>query len=411
MKKSKGLLAEHPIPLLRACALLAVLLQSVIVVALQSSAQETLEFAPTLAGPVAAYSFDEGSGTTVTDASGNGNNGIITGATWTNQGKFGNALSFTAPDWVTVNDSNTLDLTSGMTLEAWIFPTAVTGNWTTVIFKEQPEVNNQVYGLYGSSPSTLPLIDVYTDTIHELYGPTPLPLNDWTFLAATYDAVNGLSLFVNGAQVAHLTVTGNMVTSTGPLRMGGNSLFGEYFEGIIDNVRIYNRALSQTEIQIDMNLPVIGVMPTPTPGSTASPTPTATATHSPTPTATATHSPTPTATATHSPTPTATATHSPTPTATATHSPTPTATATHSPTATATAVHSPTPTATAVDSPTPTATAAHSPTPTPPPSPTPTPGPCAWSSDYWANHPEVWCLESIQIGCVDRKSTRLNSSH
>ena len=47
-----------------------------------------------------------------------------------------------------------------------------------------------------------------------------------------------------------------MLTSTGPLRIGGNAIWGEYFSGLIDEVRIYNRALSQAEIQAEMNAPV-----------------------------------------------------------------------------------------------------------------------------------------------------------
>src|ERR1041384_7419120 len=91
-----------------------------------------------IAGLVAAYSFDEGSGATVNDFSGNGNTGTISGATWT-LGKFGNALSFNgSTNWVTVNDSDSLDLSTGMTLEAWVFPTLATGNWTTVLLKEAP---------------------------------------------------------------------------------------------------------------------------------------------------------------------------------------------------------------------------------------------------------------------------------
>src|SRR5437868_96314 len=191
------MMKRYPNPplLIRFSVLVGIIAQALIVTALQVPGQETPDSAPTLAGPVAAYSFDEGSGSIVSDASGHGNDGTITGATWT-QGHFGNALSFVPPNWVTVADSDSLDLTSGMTLEAWIYPTATPSTWTTVIFKEAPELNNQVYGFYGGSPSTLPLIDVYTDTIHELYGPAPLPINDWTFLAATYDAVNGQSLFV-----------------------------------------------------------------------------------------------------------------------------------------------------------------------------------------------------------------------
>jgi hypothetical protein len=47
-----------------------------------------------------------------------------------------------------------------------------------------------------------------------------------------------------------------MATSSNPLQIGGDSLFGQYFRGSIDEVRVYNRALSATEIQTDMNTPL-----------------------------------------------------------------------------------------------------------------------------------------------------------
>src|SRR6476659_7098453 len=81
-----------------------------------AAAEGTIQTAPTLAGPVAAYSYDEGSGTNVSDASGHGNDGVISGATWTSQGRFGNGLNFLPPSWVTVNDSNSLDSSSALTL-------------------------------------------------------------------------------------------------------------------------------------------------------------------------------------------------------------------------------------------------------------------------------------------------------
>jgi hypothetical protein len=51
-------------------------------------------------------------------------------------------------------------------------------------------------------------------------------------------------------------VTGAITTSTGVLRIGGNSVWGEYFKGLIDEVRMYNRALSAAEVQTDMNRPI-----------------------------------------------------------------------------------------------------------------------------------------------------------
>ena len=72
---------------------------------------------------VAAYAFDEGSGTSVADLSGNGNGGVFGTASWTTTGKFGEALSFNGSSArVTVPDAASLRLTTGMTLEAWVYP-------------------------------------------------------------------------------------------------------------------------------------------------------------------------------------------------------------------------------------------------------------------------------------------------
>ena len=76
------------------------------------------------AGPVAAYGFSETAGATVTDSSSLGNTGTLEGATRVAGGKYGAALSFDGTnDRVRIPDSASLDLTSGMTLEAWVNPT------------------------------------------------------------------------------------------------------------------------------------------------------------------------------------------------------------------------------------------------------------------------------------------------
>jgi hypothetical protein len=91
------------------------------------------------AGLMAAYSFDEGAGTSVGDTSGNAHTGTITGATWTTAGWFGGALNFDGTnDWVAVSDAAGLDLRTGMTLEAWVYPTALSG-WRTVVLKEMAD--------------------------------------------------------------------------------------------------------------------------------------------------------------------------------------------------------------------------------------------------------------------------------
>jgi hypothetical protein len=60
-------------------------------------------------------------------------------------------------------------------------------------------------------------------------------------------------MYINGVQIGSLNATGNIVSSTAPLTIGGNRVWGEFFNGAIDDVRIYNRALSASEIQSLMN--------------------------------------------------------------------------------------------------------------------------------------------------------------
>jgi PKD repeat protein len=209
-------------------------------------------------GLVAAYGFEEASGTTVADKSPQGNNGVISGASRTSSGRFGKALSFNgAGNWVTINDSPSLDLTNRVTVEAWVYPTTnMAGSyWRTVVAKEHP--GGASYYLAANSDLDKPQFGIGTENWgwYKLYGGPLLAANTWTHLAATYDGTIQ-RLYVNGTQVASRAQTGNMMVSSGPLRIGGTEIWSEFFQGRIDEVRVYNRALSASEIQADMNAPV-----------------------------------------------------------------------------------------------------------------------------------------------------------
>ena len=65
-----------------------------------------------------------------------------------------------------------------------------------------------------------------------------------------------LRLYLNGTQVSSKNVTGAMANSAGPLQIGGNNVWAEWFQGQIDDLRVYNRALTPSQIQTDMNTPV-----------------------------------------------------------------------------------------------------------------------------------------------------------
>ena len=204
--------------------------------------------------PVAAFSFDASSGTSVTDASGNGNSGTTTNTTWV-PGKYGNALSFDgASSRVTIPDASSLHLSSAMTLEAWVQSTGTNTGWCDVIYK-----GDDNYYLSGSSyPNDRPAAGgTMGGASGQVFGTSALPLNTWTHLAATSDGTT-LRLYVNGTQVGNQSVTGVLASSSNPLTLGSDSIYGQYFHGLIDNVRIYNVALTAAQIQSDMATPIGG---------------------------------------------------------------------------------------------------------------------------------------------------------
>lgn len=203
---------------------------------------------PPPTGLVAAYHFNETSGATAADTSGNTNTGTLNGgATWATEGKFKGAASFNGTTArITIPGSNSLDLTTAMTLEAWVYPTALV-KFRPVIMKE-----GSPYGLYAHTSQGKPTGYVAPGgRLKAAYGAV-LPLNTWSHLATTYDGTT-VRLYQNGVQTGSLETTGPIPISTRPLQIGGDAQYGEAFAGRIDDVRIYNRALTAGEIQADMN--------------------------------------------------------------------------------------------------------------------------------------------------------------
>jgi Concanavalin A-like lectin/glucanases superfamily len=212
-------------------------------------------------GLVAAYSFDDFGGAMTADASGNGNHGVISEATRTASGYFGNALKFDGTnDWVTVNDSASLDLSSGLTLEAWVNPAVVMSGWKTILMKEQ-STSNEVYYLSANNDTNKPVTGQWiSGSVKPLSGVSSLTPNTWWHLTATYDGQTQ-RLYVNGVKVSERAQTGSIQTSGSAMHIGGNSIWGEYFQGSIDEVRIYNRALSSTEVGTDYKTAVSASSP------------------------------------------------------------------------------------------------------------------------------------------------------
>ena len=215
---------------------------------------------PLPAGLVLAMGMNENTGTAVSDSSGQGNQGTLSGATWTTSGKYGAALTFDGVnDWVTVADSPSLHLSTGITMSAWVFPTALNGGttngWRVIAMKEASPTGS--YEFYANGDTSVPRGYISVGGVDSFVSGTgQLTLNVWTHMAFTFDGAT-LRLYVNGVQVGTTAKVGTALAGTGPLRIGGDQPFSEFFAGRIDELRIYDRALSVTEIVTDRDTPIL----------------------------------------------------------------------------------------------------------------------------------------------------------
>ncbi len=204
------------------------------------------------ATPIAAYGFGEGQGSSTADSSANHLNGVVSTATWVS-GKFGKALRFSgqSSSRVTVADTPLLRLTTAFTLSAWVNPQASQPTEPTIIFKQNP--GDLAYVLYAKGAGVGPnAFTKMAGSYQSVVAPNLIPASTWTHLASTFDG-STLRIYVNGNLVSSAAASGTLDTGSGPLRIGNNSIFpNEGFIGIIDEVRIYDRAQSAAELLSDM---------------------------------------------------------------------------------------------------------------------------------------------------------------
>ena len=215
---------------------------------------------PDPALPHATFSFSEGAGATTADNSGNGNTGaLINGPAWTPAGRHGGALVFDGDDdKVEAPGGPSLDLTTGFTLEGWVYPTASNLTWSVI---RRAGIGNMAYTLQLTGGSRYPYVYFTTSTgPHSLINYTAVPLNAWTHVAATWDGTT-VRFYQNGVALDTYGVTGTLIPSASfqPLDVGWGP--GQAFAGRLDDVRIYSRALSESEVATDMDAPAEGEPP------------------------------------------------------------------------------------------------------------------------------------------------------
>ncbi len=194
------------------------------------------------------WRFDEGSGTTAFDSSGNGNDGVIEGdAQWV-EGQLGGALEFNGSNARVVAPYIPLDSRS-FTITMWVYPVLYTSEQVVISQVQSNTTNTSLhYRIYGPDSGRVRM-GFYSN---DLDTTTTLEQNNWYHLTFWYDYENqNRRIYINGVLEAeagagpYLGTTGNTV-----IGMWDNT--AQWFQGIIDDVQIYDHALTDSEIQSAM---------------------------------------------------------------------------------------------------------------------------------------------------------------
>jgi hypothetical protein len=211
---------------------------------------------------IAAYAYNEGTGTIAADVSANNNTAALSGATWSTSCRFGNCLSFNGTsNFVESPDIDALTPGTGATFEAWVVLPAAPSE-TASVFNKWNQSTDDEY-LFGiSSSQTLYFAWQTTGgrtwgtaSFNHVFGLGTIPLNTLTHIAVVRSSAT-LQFYINGnLDSAHVVMDTNPFRNgINTLRIGGQGRGAtRFFSGRIDEPRMYNRALTQAEIQYDMN--------------------------------------------------------------------------------------------------------------------------------------------------------------
>ncbi len=210
-------------------------------------------------GMVSYWRFEESSGTTAIDSAGV-NHGTIYGATQTT-GRVGNALNFDGVnDYVDCGDAPSLNPTKAISLEAWIMTNRITDDGTpqsyqTIVskfWKNGYFLRINPGGRIGFGVTSIRPISLQTEPV--------LEVGQWYHVAGTYDWSSGLSIYINGQLIDNAGYDGNVTNVNSYLTMGAwTESHLSNFDGVIDEVAIYNRALSEEEITHHYNNGLAGI--------------------------------------------------------------------------------------------------------------------------------------------------------
>jgi len=167
----------------------------------------------------------------------------------------------TSADYITIPDSDSLDLIDNLSFEAWV-NVAVMSNDGTIIGKRRATAGTAYAFRVSAGKAVLGMNNDFGDgkgVNFAITSAAEIPLSQWTHVAATYDGTTA-KVYINGVLKASSPIKMQLRASTLPVTIGREDLPGDprAFLGLIDEVRVWNRALSQAEIQANMSLRLSG---------------------------------------------------------------------------------------------------------------------------------------------------------
>jgi hypothetical protein len=200
-------------------------------------------------GPVSYWRLGETAGTTAADVRGVNTGSYVNAPTLGQPSLLASDTANTSVrldgvnDNVSVASSASLSMTSALSLEAWIKPSAIpaAGGWASVVTKAES------YSLQFNGPR-LELTIIQSGTRQRLQAPAGAVVAGSTYhVVATYDG-SMQRLYLNGALVASAALSGGVSATSNPLRIGSWDGAGELFNGVVDEVAVYDKALSATQV-------------------------------------------------------------------------------------------------------------------------------------------------------------------
>src|SRR5271157_2371066 len=200
-----------------------------------------------IAGLIGYWRFNQGFGNIASDSSGNNNIGtLVNGPTWVD-GIYGKALSFNGVnEYVDVPQCPSLNIANRVSVTAWIYLNAMPSFAYTVLSRWYDGTNPDRGIVLQVFPGSL-LFGVI-DSSNIFSAPYSFEINKWYCVAATWDGSIS-RVYVNGLEIGNMSTTGSFTNQNEDLSIGCDlNPFQAFFDGTIDNVMLYNRALSAGEV-------------------------------------------------------------------------------------------------------------------------------------------------------------------